>query len=55
MPKLRSTYYGRLICQIFNEEREAFLGTIQLQNDKIVSDSACKSAYNIPKRIFSTS
>ena len=32
-----------------------FLGTIHLQNRKIVRDSVCKLAYDIPKRNISTS
>ena len=46
-PKLPSTYDGRPIHQ-------AFLGTIHLQDRKIVWDSVRKSAYDIPKRIHST-
>jgi len=54
MPKLRSTYDGRLIYKTFYKGRKAFLGVIHLQSCKIVWDSVRKLAYNIPKRNFST-
>jgi len=44
MPKLRSSYNGRLIYQTSYEECKAFLGTIYLQNRKIVRDSVRKLA-----------
>jgi len=53
MPNLRSTYDGRLIYQTSYEERKLFLGTIHLQNRKIVSDSVRKLPYDIPKRNLS--
>ena len=54
MPNLRSTHDGRLIYQTSYEERKLFLGTIHLQNRKIVSDSVCKLPYDIPERNLST-
>jgi len=54
MPKLRSTYDGRLIYKTSYKGRKAFLGTIHLQSCKIVWDSVRKLAYDIPKRNFST-
>ena len=43
IPKLRSTYDGRLIYQTSYEERKAFLMyTIYMQNHKIVADT-CSS------------
>jgi len=54
MSKLRSTYDGRLIYKTSYEERKDFLGTIHLQNRKIVWDSVRKLAYDIPKIGFST-
>ena len=54
MPKLRSTYDGRLIYKnILTKGARFFLGTIHLQSCKIVWDSVRKLAYNIPKRNFS--
>jgi len=54
MPKLRSTYDGRLIYKTSYEKRKAFLGTIHLQNHKIVWDSVRKLAYDVAKTNFST-
>ena len=49
MPKLRSTYDGRLIYKTM-----LLLGTIHWQNCKIDRDSVCKLAYDIPEGNFST-
>ena len=49
IPKLRSTYDGRLIYQTSYEE-----GMILLRNCKIVWDSVRKLAYDIPKINFIT-
>ena len=54
IPKLRSTYDGRLIYKTSYEQRKAFLDTIHLQNCKTVWDIVRKLAYNIPKRNLST-
>jgi len=55
MPKLRSTYDGRLVYKTSYEERKAFIGyTIHLQSCKIVRESVRKLAYDIPERNFST-
>ena len=54
MPKLWSTYDGRLIYKTSYEGRKAFLGMIHLQSCKIVWDSVRKLAYDIPKRNVST-
>jgi len=53
MPKLRSTYDGRLIYETSCKERKAFLATIYLQNRKIVRDSVRELAHDIPERNFS--
>ena len=50
MLKLWLTNDGRLICKTSHEERKAFLGTIYLQNCKIVWDCVCKLAYDILNR-----
>ena len=50
MPKLRSTYNGRLIYKTSYNEREAF----HVQNRNIVGDSVRKLAYDIPERNFNT-
>ena len=57
MPKLRSTYDGRLIYETSYKGCQDFLdtGTIYLQNRKIVRGSVRKLAYDIPERNFSTS
>jgi len=54
MPKLRSTYDGRLFYQTHYEGHEAFLSTIHLQYRNIVGDSVRKLAYDIPKRNHSS-
>jgi len=54
MPKLRSTYDGRLIYKTSYEGRKVFLGTIHLQSCKIVWDSVHKLACDIHNRNFST-
>jgi len=55
MPKLRSTYDGRLILQKHpTKGARLFLSTIHLQSCKIVWNSVRKLAYDIPKRNFST-
>ena len=55
MPKLRSTYDGRLIYKTsYTKGARLFLGTIRLQKRKIVSDSVRKLAYDIPERKLST-
>jgi len=56
MPKLRSTYDGRLIYETFYEGRKAFLGgTTYLPDRKIVWDSVCKLACEVPETNHSTS
>ena len=51
MPKLRSTYDGRLIYKTsYNENGKLFIGKIR----NIVGDSVRKLAYDIPERNFST-
>ena len=56
MPKLRSTYDGRLIYKTpYNEWKTLlFIGKIHVQNRNIVGDSVSKLAYDIPERNFST-
>ena len=55
MPKLRSTYDGRLIYKTsYNENGKLFIGKIHVQNRNIVGDSVRKLAYDIPERNFST-
>jgi len=57
MPKLRSTYDGRLIYKTSYEGRKdlcRYDNTIHLQSCKIVWDSVLKLAYDIPKRNIST-
>jgi len=51
MPKLRSTYDGRLI---YEWNGKLFIGKIHVQNRNIVGDSVRKLAYDIPERNFST-
>jgi len=57
MPKLRSTYDGRLTYKTsYNENGKLFIGKIHMQNRNrpIVGDSVRKLAYDIPERNFST-
>ena len=53
MPKLQTTYGISLIYKTSYKGRNTFLGSIHLQNRKIVWDSVRKFAYNIPKRNLS--
>ena len=53
MLKLRMTYDERLIYKTSDEGARLFLGTIHMQNRKIVWDSVRKLAYDIPERNFS--
>ena len=56
MPKLRSTYDGRLIFKTSREVRKAVLaGTIRVQNREIVWDSVRKLTCDIPTRCKSLS
>jgi len=54
MPKLRSTYDGRLIYKTSYEGRKAFLGYDSLAKCecKIVEDNVSKLAYDTLKRNF---
>jgi len=52
MPKLRSTYDGRLIYKYPTKGARLFLGTIHLQTCKIVLDSVRKLAYDFLKEIL---
>jgi len=54
MPKLRSTYDGRVIYKTSHKERKAFPGTIHLDSRKIVWDSVRKLSGNIPSKELST-
>ena len=55
MPKLRSTYDGRLIFKTSHEGRKAVLvGTIRLQSREIVWDSVRKLTCDIPRKDLST-
>jgi len=56
VPKLRSTYDGRLIYTASYNEWKAFhrYCKIHVQNCNIVGDSVRKLAYDIPERNFST-
>ena len=53
MPKLRSTYDGRLITKHHTMNEKLFIGKIHVQNRNIVGDSVRKLAYDIPERNFS--
>jgi len=53
MPKLRSTYDGRLIYKKnLTKKARFFLGTIHLQNCKIILESVRKLTHDIPEKIF---
>ena len=54
MPKLRSTYDGRLITKHLTINGKLFIGKIHVQNRNIVRDSVRKLAYDILERNFST-
>jgi len=54
MPKLRSTYEGRLIYKTSYNDRKLFIGKIHVQNRNIVGDSVRELAYDIPERNFNT-
>ena len=54
MPKLRSTYDGRLIHQTSYEERKAFLRYDSLAKRQVVGNSVRILAYDILKRNLST-
>jgi len=47
---LRQSYNRRIIYKTSYEGHRLFLGTIHLHNHRIVWDSNCKLAYDIPKR-----
>ena len=56
MPKLRSTYDGRLIYKTSHEEHKTFLRYgIHLQKRKVVWDSIRKLTRDIPRKELSTS
>ena len=54
MPKLRSTYDGRLISKHVTMNGKLFIGKIHVQNRNIVGYCVRKLAYDIPERNFST-
>jgi len=54
MPKLRSTYDGRLIYKTSYNEWKAFIGKFHVQNRNIVGGSVRKLAYDIAEKNFST-
>jgi len=54
LPKLRSTYDGRLFTKHLTMNGKPFTGKIHVQCRNIVGDSVRKLAYDIPDRNFSS-